>query len=51
MAFWEVWRFWWRKPEAQQPDPAALAIAEAISRNLAALGLFVEFATIRPRVL
>ena len=43
MAFWEVLRFWRRKPAgALQPDPAMQAIAEAISRNLAALGLFVD---------
>ncbi|HEY8125036.1 MAG TPA: hypothetical protein VIF88_06410 [Methylocystis sp.] len=43
MAFWAVLRFWRRKPAAQPPDPAMLAIGEAISRNLAALGLFVDF--------
>ena len=42
MAFWEVLRFWRRKPAVQQSDPAMLAIAEAISRNLAALGLFID---------
>ena len=42
MAFWDVLRFWRRKPAVQQSDPAMLAIAEAISRNLAALGLFVD---------
>lgn len=42
MAFWDVLRFWLRKPAVQQPDAAILAIAEAISRNLAALGLFVD---------
>jgi len=42
MAFWEAWRFWRRKPAVEQVDPAMLAIAEAISRNLAALGLFVD---------
>ncbi|MBG0798329.1 hypothetical protein IYX23_11680 [Methylocystis sp. L43] len=42
MGFWEVLRFWRRTPAAQQPDPAMLAIAEAISRNLVALGLFVD---------
>ncbi len=42
MAFWEVLRFWRRKPAVQQADPAMLAIGEAISRNLAALGLFVD---------
>ena len=41
MGFWEVLRFWRRKP-ATLPDPAMLAIAEAISRNLSALGLFVD---------
>ncbi|MBI5312612.1 MAG: hypothetical protein HZB28_05715 [Methylocystis sp.] len=42
MTFWEVLRFWRRKPAVQQSDPAMLAIAETISRNLAALGLFVD---------
>jgi hypothetical protein len=41
MGFWEVLRFWRRKPTTL-PDPAMLAIAEAISHNLAALGLFVD---------
>lgn len=40
MAFWEAWRFW-RAP-AQPADPAMRAIAEAIARNLAALGLYVD---------
>ncbi|MBI5011416.1 MAG: hypothetical protein HZC06_00925, partial [Methylocystis sp.] len=42
MTFWEVLRFWRRKPAVQQSDPAMLAIAETISRNLAAIGLFVD---------
>jgi len=41
MSFWKAWRSW-RRDAAAQPDPAMLAIAEAISRNLAILGLFVD---------
>ena len=42
MAFWEAWRVWRRRAAARPADPAIGAIAEAISRNLAALGLFVD---------
>lgn len=41
MSFWKAWRSW-RRDAAAQSDPAMLATAEAISRNLAALGLFVD---------
>ena len=41
MAFWEILRFW-REGAVEKGDPAIEAIAEAISRNLAALGLFVD---------
>ena len=41
MSFWKAWRSRCRDAAAQ-PDPAMLAIAEAISHNLATLGLFVD---------
>jgi hypothetical protein len=42
MAFWKAWRSSRKKAAVQQADPAMLAIAEAISRNLAALRLCVD---------
>ena len=42
MAFWEAWRLWPRKAATRPADPAMRAVAEAIVRNLAALGLFVD---------
>lgn len=42
MPFWEAWRSWRRGGAVQSADPTMPAVAEAISRNLAALGLFVD---------
>jgi hypothetical protein len=41
VAFWEAWRLW-RRAAVRETDPAIVAIGEAISRNLAALGLHVD---------
>jgi hypothetical protein len=41
VAFWEAWRLW-RRAAVREADPAIVAIAEAISRNLAALALHVD---------